>query len=62
LYSKDLGFATFGQNDHCIIFRLFTITGGIEYKHHIFFGQEALEWGKDFFDYYLKDSTPITEL
>lgn len=62
LYPQDFGLAAFGQNDYCIIFRLLDMKGGVDNRRLLLYGQDALAWGKDFFEYYLQDSTQITEL
>lgn len=62
LYPHEFNLAAFGQNDYCIIFRVLDIKGEVDNRRLLLYGQDALAWGKDFFEHYLRDSTPIIEL
>jgi len=61
-YVGKVGFLSFGLNDYYIIMRLLRTDS----KSNVSFiwcnSSNALEWGKALFEYYLKDSTPITGL
>jgi predicted transcriptional regulator len=56
---KLLSFTFSGPN---FMLRLLTNEGGYDHKRMICAGDQALKWGKELFEYYLKDSTPINEI
>jgi predicted transcriptional regulator len=60
LYPKDIGFMSFIQNDYCSLLRLITNNGLFDNKQLLFCDPAALQWGREFFEHYLKDSTLIT--
>jgi predicted transcriptional regulator len=60
LYPKNIGFMSFIQNDYCNLLRLMTCNGLFDNKQLLFCNPAALQWSREFFEHYLKDSTPIT--
>jgi len=60
LYPKNIGFMSFIQNDYCSLLRLITSNGLFDNKQLLLCDPAALQWGREFFEHYLKDSTPIT--
>jgi predicted transcriptional regulator len=62
IYPGEMDFLSFGHNDCHFVITPLNDTGEFDNRYLLCSGQEALEWGKELFDYYLKDSIPITEL
>lgn len=62
LYPKSLDFASFILADQCVNFRLFTQEGQYDNKKLIICSPLAVEWGKELFEYYRRQSTPIIEI
>jgi len=62
LYPKSLDFASFILADQCINFRLFTQEGQYDNKKLLICSPLAVEWGKELFEYYRRQSTPIIEI
>ena len=62
LYQKEMNLGTFAQNDHCSVLRLLSKDNTYDYTQLFCKGSDALKWGKELFDLYLKDSIPITEI
>ncbi|WP_370575142.1 helix-turn-helix transcriptional regulator, partial [Methanomethylovorans sp.] len=62
VYNKKMEFISFAFNDYCILLRILESRGANDHKMLVCSGQSALAWGKELFEYYLKDSKPITEL
>lgn len=62
VYQKDIKLSSFSLNDSCMILRLLTDDGSYDYKQIKCCNPISLQWGKDLFEYYLKDSTLITEI
>ena len=62
VYPKSLDFASFILADQCINFRLFTQEGKYDNKKLLICSPLALEWGKEVFEYYRRQSTPIIEI
>ncbi|MDW7732596.1 MAG: winged helix-turn-helix domain-containing protein [Methanolobus sp.] len=62
LYDRPFNFVYFAFNDECILMTMLTKEGWYDNKELISFSSTALEWGKDLFDHYLEDSTPIKEI
>lgn len=62
VYSKKMDFISFAYNEHNIMLSPLTKNGGFDNKHILCQGPSALKWGKELFDYYWKDSVPITEI
>ncbi|WP_292463809.1 winged helix-turn-helix domain-containing protein [Methanolobus sp.] len=62
LYDKSFHSLYFAVNDYCILLVMLRNDGNSDGKSLISYSTTALEWGKDLFDYYLKDSVPITDI
>jgi len=62
VYSKKMDFISFAYNDHNLMLGLLTNSGDFDNKYVLCQGSCVLYWGKELFDYYLKDSVPITEI
>jgi predicted transcriptional regulator len=61
-YPNEMGLQGFVLNDYYVLMRLFNSIGETDYKHIVCTSPSALEWGKELFEYYLKDSIPVVEL
>jgi predicted transcriptional regulator len=61
-YSGSSDLVLFLVNDSSLIFRLLTNEGTLDNKRLINSSPEAIQWGREVFDYYLKNSTQITEI
>jgi predicted transcriptional regulator len=62
VYNKEMKFMSFAYNDLYMRMSPLTITGEYDYKYLTSFDSEAIKWAKELFEYYRKDSSPITEL
>lgn len=62
VYPKQMHFMSFAYNDYQIMMLLLKSNGEISNKHFLCSNPKSLYWAKDLFEYYLKDSIPITEL
>lgn len=62
VYSKELDFLFMGCNDYYLIVNPLSYDGTTDRKYIISTNKDALQWGHEFFEYYLKDSTPINEI
>lgn len=62
VYPKSLEFVSFILADQCINFRLFTQEGESDNKKMLICSPDASEWGKELFEYYRRQSTPIIEI
>lgn len=62
LYPKSFEFVSFILADQCINFRLFTQEGESDNKKMLICSPDALEWGKELFEYYRRQSIPIIEI
>jgi predicted transcriptional regulator len=62
LYNKKMNFLFFTFDDYHIVINPLKKNGDFDSKYILCSTEGALKWGKDLFDYYLKDSTPITEI
>ncbi|QLC48820.1 winged helix-turn-helix domain-containing protein [Methanolobus zinderi] len=58
----DIPFLSIAQNDHCIFLRLLKKELAFDSKQVMCCSQHARRWGKDFFNYYLENSRPFTEI
>lgn len=61
VYPRNLSVVGVACNDYYFMMRLLKSNGEYDTKYILCDGKEALEWGKKLFEYYLKDSTPLTE-
>ena len=59
---KEMGFVYFAYNDYMLMLCLLTDKGEFDNKHLISTTPSALKWANELFEYYLKDSTPITKI
>lgn len=62
IYPEDIDFVSFAYDDHHLLLRLLNKNGEYDYKYMICNDQKALQWGKDLYEYYSKDSIPISEV
>ncbi len=62
VYPKKIEFVSFGFNEFYLLMRLLDGKGEYDYKYMLCSNQNALEWGKELFEYYLKDSIPVEEI
>ena len=62
VYPKELDFLFMGCNDHYLIVNPLSQDGTTDRKYIMSNNKDALKWGHEFFEYYLKDSTPLTQL
>lgn len=62
LYQKNMNLGTFAQNDYCSVLRLLSKDNNYDYAQLFCKGSDALKWGKELFEFYLKDSIPIREI
>lgn len=62
LYPNDIELGTFAQNEHCFVLRMLSNNKTYDYSQLFCNGPDALKWGRELFDFYLKDSIPITEI
>jgi len=62
VYNKNMNFLFFTFDDYHIVVNLLKKNGDVDSKYILCSTEDALKWGKDLFDHYLKDSTPITEI
>ncbi|MDW7731084.1 MAG: winged helix-turn-helix domain-containing protein [Methanolobus sp.] len=58
----EMPFLSIAQNDHCIFLRLLKKELEFDSKQMMCCSLSALEWGKDFFDHYLRHSVSINRL
>ncbi|WMW22966.1 winged helix-turn-helix domain-containing protein [Methanolobus mangrovi] len=61
LYEQDIKIGSFALSDYHLILRLLSKDNEYDNKQLFFSDPKALQWGKDLFDYYLKDATLIAE-
>ncbi|AFV25259.1 hypothetical protein Mpsy_3060 [Methanolobus psychrophilus R15] len=62
VYSKPVNTLFFATNDFSTIYSTLTKDGEVDHYIVRCHNQKAIDWSKELFEYYLKDSTPITEL
>jgi predicted transcriptional regulator len=62
LYPEKMDMQVVAYNDYYLLLRLLTSDGHIDVDHMLCSGPDALEWGKELFEHYLKDSIQIKEL
>lgn len=60
VYPGEIDILAYTYNDHCILMRLLRDNGDTDPTHIICSNPDAVEWGKELFEYFLKDSIPIT--
>ena len=62
VYNKEMNFLFFTFDNNHLLMSLLKGNGEVDTKFIISRTKEALEWAKELFDYYMKKSTPITEI
>ncbi|MDP2218337.1 MAG: winged helix-turn-helix domain-containing protein [Methanolobus sp.] len=62
LYPNKMNLLSFVYSEQMVMIGLLTINGSFDNKHVVCENLTAINWAKDVFDYYLKNSTPITEI
>jgi predicted transcriptional regulator len=62
VYNSRTNFLFFAFNDVHLMMDFLKVTGEYDVDYVLCKSKNALEWGKDLFEYYLKGSTPITEI
>lgn len=62
LYPKKVDVLTFAYNDYYLLMNLLRNSGDTDNQHILCSNPPALEWGKELFQYYLKDSIPVTKI
>ena len=60
VYPEKIHVLGFALNDRYTLLSILNTSGEFDNKHVLCSSTSALEWGKELFDHYLKDSTPIT--
>ncbi|AFV25346.1 hypothetical protein Mpsy_3147 [Methanolobus psychrophilus R15] len=60
--SREMDFQFIAINDYYIMMALLKTSKEVDGSYLLCNSEKSLKWGKDFFDYYLKDSTQITEI
>lgn len=62
IYHDVVNVISFSQNDHCIMFRMFTKGGNFDNRLLMVHDKKALGWGKELFEYYMERSIPLTDI
>lgn len=62
VYPRKIDFMSFAYNDYQILLSLLKDNGEFDHKHILCSSMHGNEWAKDFFEYYLTNSIPITEI
>ncbi|WP_292462899.1 winged helix-turn-helix domain-containing protein [Methanolobus sp.] len=62
VYDRPMNFITFSMNDHASIFRLLTTSGDYDGVQLFSSFSGTVRWGREFFEWYLQDSTPVSEV
>ncbi len=62
IYPERMDFLSFGYNDYDFVITPFRETGECDSKHLMCSNPEALEWGKELVDHYLKDAVPVSDI
>ncbi|MDK2834381.1 MAG: hypothetical protein PWP63_1468 [Methanolobus sp.] len=62
VYHQKMNFLFFTFDDYHIVINPLKNNGDIDTKYMLCSARDALKWGKDLFDYYLRDSTQITDI
>lgn len=62
VYNKEMNFLYFTFDSVHSLICMLKNNGGFDHKFMLCRGQSAVNWVKELFEYYLKDSTPITEI
>jgi Predicted transcriptional regulator len=59
LYPEEMRFMSFGYNEYSFMIRFLDKNGDYDHNYLVSSSPLALKWGKELFDYYLKDAVPI---
>jgi len=62
VYNKEMKCASFSYNDYYTKIRPLTISGDFDIRYVLCSGSTSIKWGNELFNYYLKNSSPITEI
>ncbi|MDG6245060.1 MAG: winged helix-turn-helix domain-containing protein [Methanolobus sp.] len=62
VYHKKINFLFFTFDDYHLVMNPLKKDGNVDNTYIICNTEDALNWGKELFDYYLRDSTPITRV
>lgn len=62
VYTENIGLLGLACNDYHFMLRLLKNNGDPDINHILCNDEEVLKWGRQLYDYYLKDSTLITEI
>ncbi|WMW23198.1 winged helix-turn-helix domain-containing protein [Methanolobus mangrovi] len=62
VYPEDMGFLGMACNDHYFMMRILKSNGEHDTRYILCNDRAVLEWGKELFEHYQKDSTPITDI
>ena len=62
VYDKPFNSLYFAVNDHLLLLAMLKKDGCHDDRALISYSRTAREWGKELFEYYLRNSTPLTEL
>ncbi|KXS42930.1 MAG: hypothetical protein AWU59_1398 [Methanolobus sp. T82-4] len=62
VYPKKMDFQFISVNEYQTMLALFKNNGDADTKYLLCKGEDTFRWGKEIFEYYLKDSTAITEI
>ncbi|QLC50495.1 DUF1724 domain-containing protein [Methanolobus zinderi] len=61
-YPRDIDFVSLKLSESCMLLQSFTKEGAYDYTQLMSCSPVTVAWGKELFEYYLKDSTSITEI
>lgn len=62
LHPADLGFMSLGVSEHYLMLTSLRTDGFFDNNRILCGNPRAVQWGKELFEYYLKEATPVTEL
>jgi len=62
VHQENIDFLSLMYNDYCMMMSPLRSDGEFDNKHFRCCNQSALIWARDFFEHYLKFSTPVTEI
>ncbi|MDP2216408.1 MAG: DUF1724 domain-containing protein [Methanolobus sp.] len=61
LYQEPIGFLSLALSDNCFVLKLFSKKNEYSYNQIFCCNPKACQWAKDLFEYYLENSTLISE-
>ncbi|WP_406657311.1 transcriptional regulator FilR1 domain-containing protein [Methanolobus sp. ZRKC2] len=62
MYPQKMYFLSLKVNDFCIVLKLLTNEGTYDHKQLMCHSPDAVIWGKELFNHYLKDSMQVTQI